>query len=190
MKRVRYLTLLCMALFVWVACKNSGPSKNDIQSMKEQAMKVATYITDNYQKGDSVYFVRTDLISDEKQIERFVVAWSELNELGYYSEQEKEEDELIREIEGYNVAFKMENKENQLTFDYNNSFDSDSHKIVETSFIRINQPQHSIDDEPIHSFKNDYLIVMWAKDKCTMQRKVGIIRFSNDQYSWELVEKN
>ena len=197
MKRVRFIALLCMALCVFASCHhNEGPSKDDIQKMKETVQEWAAYLSDNYQMGDSVYFLRTDLETQEKQVEGFVVEGSGFNELSYEEESEDglgylhEEDDsnFTLYIEGYETSVSLRNKNGFMYVELHSTYDGETDRIQEYCWLGIN---YDLCWEVSHqTIDKDIMTVTSCSDTCTMQRNVGIIRFSNDQYSWELVEKN
>jgi len=197
MKRIRFIALLCMVLCVFASCHhNEGPSKEDIQKMKETVQEWAAYLSDNYQMGDSVYFLRTDLETQEKQVEGFVVEGSGFNELSYEEESEDglgylhEEDDsnFTLYIEGYETSVSLRNKNSFMYVELHSTYDGETDRIQEYCLLGIN---YNLCWEVSHqTIDKDFMTVTSCSDTCTMQRNVGIIRFSNDQYSWELVKKN
>ena len=195
MKPTRIIAVLFMASCLFVSCHhNDGPSRDVIKKMKETAQEWMPYLTDNYQVGDSVYFLRTDLATQETQVEGFVVKGSEFFERGY-----EEEDDLLgyRDeenatfsyvVEGYSDVVVLKNASSYLLVDMSVSYDGEEDTFYEYCLLDINH--NSCLEVPHYTIDPDYINVTTCSDSCTMQRNVGIIKFSNDQYSWELIEKN
>ena len=184
-----------MASCLFTSCHHDdGPSKEVVQKMKETAQNWMPYLSDNYQVGDSVYFLRTDLATQETQVEGFVVKGSEFFERGY-----EEEDDLLgyRDeenatfsyvVEGYSDVVVLKNASSYLLVDMSVSYDGEEDTFYEYCLLDINH--NSCLEVPHYTIDPDYINVTTCSDSCTMQRNVGIIKFSNDQYSWELIEKN
>ena len=195
MKPTRIIAVLFMALCLFASCHhNDGPSRDVIKKMKETAQEWMPYLTDNYQVGDSVYFLRTDLATKETQVEGFVVETSIFFERGY-----EEEDDLLSYrdeenatfsyvVEGYTDVVILKNPDSYLHVDLEVNYDGDTEIINEYCHLYINH--NTCFETSHHTLDNEYLIITSCSDSCTMQRNVGIIKFSNDQYSWELIEKN
>ena len=76
----------------------------------------------------------------------------------------------------------------ELDVDYNEDNKSiyENHRL----YIIYNLNYNSCFEVRHMTIDEEYIIVTSCSDKCTMQRNVGIIKFSNDQYSWKLIEKN
>ena len=195
MKPTRIIAVLFMALCLFASCHHDdGPSKEVVQKMKETAQNWMPYLTDNYQVGDSVYFLRTDLATKETQVEGFVVETSEFFERGY-----EEEDDLLgyRDeenatfsyvVEGYSDVVVLKNASSYLLVDMSVSYDGEEDTFYEYCHLYINH--NTCFETSHHTLDKDYITITSCSDSCTMQRNVGIIQFGNDQYSWELMEKN
>ncbi|MBQ9296906.1 MAG: hypothetical protein IJ204_06870 [Paludibacteraceae bacterium] len=195
MKRIKFISILCLVVCLGASCdNNNGPSKDDIKKMKETAQNWMPYLTDNYQVGDSVYFLRTDLATKETQVEGFVVETSIFFERGY-----EEEDDLLSYrdeenatfsyvIDGYSDEVILKNTGSFLYVNLSVSYDGEEDTFYE--YCRLNINFNSCFEVPHYMIDPDYINVTTCSDSCTMQRNVGIIKFSNDQYSWESIKKN
>ena len=195
MKPTRIIAVLFMALCLFASCHHDdGPSNDMIKKMKETAQNWMPYLTDNYQVGDSVYFLRTDLATKETQVEGFVVETSIFFERGY-----EEEDDLLSYrdeenatfsyvVEGYSDVVVLKNASSYLLVDMSVSYDGEEDTFYEYCHLYINH--NTCFETSHHTLDNEYLTITSCSDSCTMQRNVGIIQFGNDQYSWELIEKN
>lgn len=195
MKPTRIIAVLFMASCLFASCHHDdGPSNDMIKKMKETAQEWMPYLTDNYQVGDSVYFLRTDLATKETQVEGFVVETSEFFERGY-----EEEDDLLSYrdeenatfsyvVEGYSDVVVLKNASSYLLVDMSVSYDGEEDTFYEYCHLYINH--NTCFETSHHTLDKDYITITSCSDSCTMQRNVGIIQFGNDQYSWELIEKN
>ena len=197
MKPTRIIAVLFMASCLLVSCHhNDGPSRDVIKKMKETAQEWAAYLSDNYQVKDSVFFLRTNLETQETQVEKFRVVGSDFYELAYEQESddmrgylhEEDDSNFSLYIYGYTVGVQLYNREHYLGVSMSVTYDEDIDQIYERSNVNINNsPCLEVSHQTIDK---DYFTVTSCSDSCTMQRNVGIIKFSNDQYSWELIEKN
>ena len=165
-----------------------------MKKMKETVQSWMPYLSDNYQAGDSVYFLRTDLATQETQVEGFLVEASFFQEWGYEDEddpwgyKDEEHASFSYVITGYSDEAILRNKDSYIYVDLAVSYDGEADMINEYCNVMINSDlcftMHH------HTIDKDYFTVTSCLDTCTMQRNVGIINFSNDQYSWELINKN
>ena len=88
MKHYKFIISLCIIGCAMMACGKRNtpnePTGNEDpkeQSMLERAQEFATFLTDNYQKGDSVYFTHTIVSTSESFREGFAVTVNEFHEL-------------------------------------------------------------------------------------------------------------
>ncbi len=195
MKPTRIIAVLFMASCLFASCHhNDGPSRDVIKKMKETAQEWAAYLSDNYQVKDSVFFLRTNLETQETQVEGFVVETSIFFERGYENENDpsnyRDEDNssFSYVIDGYSDVVVLKNASSYLLVDMSVSYDGEEDTFYEYCLLDINH--NSCLEVPHYTIDPDYINVTTCSDSCTMQRNVGIIKFSNDQYSWELIEKN
>lgn len=197
MKQIKFITILFFAGCLFASCHhNDGPSKEVVQKMKETAQEWAAYLSDNYQVKDSVFFLRTNLETQETQVEKFRVVGSDFYELAYEQESddmrgylhEEDDSNFSLYIDGYIVGVQLNNKDSYLNVSMEVTYDEEMEQIYERSHVNINYS--TCLETSHHTLDNEYLTITTCSDSCTMQRNVGIIRFSNDQYSWKLIEKN
>lgn len=197
MKQIKFITILFFASCLFASCHHDdGPSKEVVQKMKETAQEWAAYLSDNYQVKDSVFFLRTDLETQETQVEKFRVVGSDFYELAYEQESndmrgylhEEDDSNFSLYIYGYTVGVQLYNREHYLGVSMSVTYDEDIDQIYERSNVNINNsPCLEVSHQTIDK---DYFTVTSCDNTCTMQRNVGIIKFSNDQYSWESIKKN
>lgn len=199
MKQTKLIISLFLVSCFFASCHNNdGPSRDDIKKMKETAEEWKPYLSDNYQEGDSVYFLRTDLATQETQVEGFVVEASLFFERGYEQEddllsyKDEENASFSYVIEGYTDAVKLSSTQTRMGIELEVDYNEDNKSIYENCGLCIiyNRNFYSCYEVRHMTIDEDYITVTSCSDKCTMQRNVGIISFSNDQYSWELIEKN
>ena len=177
MKPTRIIAVLFMASCLFASCHHDdGPSNDMIKKMKETAQNWMPYLTDNYQVGDSVYFLRTDLATKETQVEGFVVETSIFFERGY-----EEEDDLLSYrdeenatfsyvVEGYTDVVILKNPDSYLHVDLEVNYDEDTEIINEYCHLYINH--NTCFETSHHTLDNEYLTITSCSDSCTMQRNV------------------
>lgn len=198
MKQIKFIAILFLATCLFASCHNNdGPSKDMVKKMKETAQNWMPYLSDNYQVGDSVYFLRTDLATQETQVEGFLVAVSEFGETGYEQEddpsnyEDEENTNFSNVVDGYMDVAILKSKNIELNISLYSTYNSDTKNLMEICSLAVLGENYVPCLEVSHmTIDEDYMTVTSCSDKCTMQRNVGIIRFSNDQYSWKLIEKN
>ena len=197
MKPTRIIAVLFMASCLFTSCHHDdGPSKEVVQKMKETAQEWATYLSDNYQLRDSVFFLRTNLETHETQVEGFMVVWSDILELSYEREaddltgyqHEEDDSNFSLYIYGYETVVSLMNNESPLSVDLEVKYNEETDQIYERSNVNINNsPCFEVGH---YMIDKDLITITSCDNTCTMQRNVGIVRFSNDQYSWESIKKN
>lgn len=194
MKAIKFIALLCFISGLFVSCE-SGPSQEDLKKLRDMEAEWASYLSNNYQEGDSIYFLRTDLETKETQIEGFLVKYCFLAELAYdveddnmIEDQNENEGSLSRYISGFEDLVEMRNKNDFITISLSADFNDEEHdyEIIETCYVYINN--FSCDMISHHTIDNDLFTITTCAAECAMKRNTGLIQFCNDQYSWALVQ--
>lgn len=199
MKQTKFIISLLLATCLFASCHNNdGPSRDDVKKMKETAEEWKPYLSDNYQEGDSVFFLRTDLATQETKVEGFMVKTSFFFERGYEREDDpssyknEENASFSYVVEGYTDAVALSSPETRMSVELDVDYNEDNKSIYENCGLCIiyNRNFYSCFEVRHMTIDEEYIIVTSCSDSCTMQRNVGIVRFSNDQYSWESIKKN
>ena len=160
------------------------------QSMLERAQEFATFLTDNYQKGDSVYFTHTIVSTSESFREGFAVTVNEFHELCYGEELETEEDENPEEemddsdtCEGYKLVTELTSNATRLSVTIANQLFNE--KPVESGWFILNGRWDSPD---VQMTETKTVLTLSLNDMyCTLNKNTGIVLFGDKDNKWELI---
>lgn len=190
------IALSCMLLMGCKKTKNE-PETPYKDELKETALEIASYLTDNYQEGDSVYFLRTDLATGETVTEGFVVKENIFSEMddseidaprkrGNEDDDDKDEDEDDDEDDVfYRLCTALKSARNQVLIELN--VYKERGKICTDGFFIINASEFA---EGRTIKKDGQLTIVEDEMKCTLRKNTGVVSVLGKKYSWELVEKN
>lgn len=184
--------LLCCTLF---SCGGSGnrpeePTQEEQNEMKEKALELATFLTDNYSVGDSVFFT-----TETGEKEGFVVSqnrFEELNEIIEGEGEEPEEDDINDEGEepfsvvaaGYKMVTKLQNTSNTILIEL--FYMSENGKAYTDGAIVLNNKWST---ERSYVTVNDETVTIRQSDRsCTMQKNIGIISIFVNKHYWNLIQ--
>lgn len=183
MKALRYIISFCIIACTLMACGNRNNPDVEKQQMAKRAQELATFLTDNYQKGDSVFFMHTDLATNEKNKEEFVVNSCDFTELQYEEEPETFQQETAIVFVGYKLTASLQSNENILYV--NITHRKVDGRIRTDGFFILNGRWDNWDcrmteqgDEIRLSFNGTY---------CVLKKNIGIVSFCNEDDQWELV---
>lgn len=173
MKAIKSLLVILLISSMLVSCNQNEP---DPEVMKQKALELATFLSDNYQVGDSVYFE-----NETGEIEVFVVQVNEFIPKQISNEPNREED-FKWEIIGYRIAtsLKSENSHLLVELDLNRNMYPEVYGMV-----RIND-DWSYTGEPITIVKEDSIYINHGDKSCTLAKNVGIIHASWEEHIWTL----
>ncbi len=79
--KTKYLIILSFVVLGLISCKEDESKK---EQMRKRALELAPFLTDNYQEGDSICFLRTSRIAtsgEDSIYEKFRVGLSEIIEI-------------------------------------------------------------------------------------------------------------
>ena len=165
------IMLLCSVL---VSCNQNEP---DPEEMKQKAVELATFLSDNYSKGDSVFFV-----TETGKTEGFVVKASEL-----FTKQISDE-ELKFILEGYAIYTILESS-NKTYFDIEMHLNSYTPPVYPEVYGNISISYNwgsSSNGEPITTVKEDSIFINRGDESCVLVKNVGIVSISSRDHTWTL----
>ena len=184
MKTKLFIISSCIIASTLMACGNRNNPDVEKRQMTKRAQELATFLTDNYQKGDSVFFMHTDLLTNEKNKEGFVVNSCVFQDLIDEEEPETFEQEINMVFWGYMLTASLQSKENILYV--NITHRKVDGRIRTEGFFILNGRWDNWDcrmteqgDEIRLSFNDTY---------CVLKKNIGIVSFCNEDDQWELVE--
>ena len=169
--RIRHAVVLLSLIGCLVSCKSkeSEPEQPSSNALTEKAKEVATYLTDNYTIGDSVFFLKkTGETEGFKVTKNHFAANEDLSE--YLLETSMESNETTFDIQ----ISVTEPKENFFYIDGSISLnhDSDAKPYLTTKV------------------KGDSIIisVSGVGKKGILQKDIGLIRLFKNSSSWDLIQ--
>ena len=183
----KYILQILALAIILTACGNRNNPDVEKQQMAKRAQELATFLTDNYQKGDSVFFMHTDLATNECDKEGFIVDLCDFREL--IDDYEPEELEDIKQetsgvFWGYKLVTGLQSKENILYVDITHR--KVDGRIRTDGFFILNGRW---DDWDCQMTEQDNEIRLSSNDTyCVLKKNVGIVSFCNEDDQWELVE--
>lgn len=182
------------AMCILMACNRNAPGINEKvqRQMQQIALDNATFIIDNYAVGDSVWFKRTDLLTQESATEGFVVTMNVFQELVETIEPDvySEGDEGGKKFEEMSVGYLLKTA---LQSTNNTFLVTMITCVADDKVTTIGMFNHNADFGGSNlSQKGDTidLICLSNNKSCTMQRYVGIVTINdaNTNETWKMIE--
>lgn len=196
MKTLQFIISLCIASCAMIACDNRNnpeiTDEKERQQMTEKAHELATFLTDNYNQGDSVYFTHTNIATNESYQEGFAVTLNNFRELVYIEEADVDEStdpkDIIQEsIEiflGYKLVTVLQSSETFLEIEFTHEKFNFTDITTDGWFI-IN---HKYDISLCQMTEKGNEINISHNDTCCiLQKNVGVVSFGDNNEKWELV---
>jgi len=185
MKTIKVLLALCLTCCMLMSCKSKDSEPNQpVQiNLKEKAEEVATYLTDNYNVGDSVFF-----ITETGETEGFIVTQNYFLELIYTPEYDFGEPEPEPVLSGYKLSTEMKSKKD--TFWIEMFIDEPQMGVVGVEgSIAINH-KFDVEFNLITNMAGDSITIVYPSyDKsCTLRKNVGLTRVQNNSSTWDLIQ--
>lgn len=196
MKRTKILFSLYILCCALISCDGSGnnlkePTQMEFEQLKAEAIELATYLTDNYTVGDSIFFK-----TETGETEGFIVELNYFEELAEVFEAEgddkemgDDEDDKGEEIFSNNVvgykmctALKNENAHIQVKLFY--MLENGKTYIEGTIVLNKNYDL----DRSYTTRDGETIKIMVADKSCILQKLVGIVKVCGNQHSWELIQ--
>lgn len=179
MKAIHLIFSIMLMCYMLVSCNQNEPNQEE---MKQTAQELATFLSDNYQEGDSVFFV-----TETGETEGFVVQVSEFFPMQISNEPDfGDEYNLI--FQGYRIATALKSKNTLLFVKLElNSFTPPVYPEVNGT-VRINGDWGDSNVEPITTVKEDFVYIDNGDMHCTLAKNIGIVHISDSQHSWDLIQ--
>ena len=168
-----------------------------------RTLELATFLTDNYTIKESPNWDRNvkdslSFMTEEKNLITFYVLYNSIMEKIFYSAWE-EGDPFDTIHDGFNLKTRL------MTKDLEQFFDIDIHhgpriQWMEDSwtdtYARLSSTNgklgYDIETETYAPYEwketEDTIFITYANMTCTLKKKVGIVKFTCDEHSWELVQ--
>ena len=184
MKTTKVLLALCMTCCILMSCKSKSEPEQPVQiNLKETAEEVATYLTDNYNVGDSVFFV-----TEAGETEGFIVKQNYFLELIYTPEYDFGEPEPEPVLAGYKLSTFLESPKNTFWIELFVNDPQTRYATVDGG-IAINH-KYIVDDFLTLNMAGDSITIVYPTyDKsCTLRKNVGLTRVQNNSSTWDLIQ--
>lgn len=181
--RTKYLIILSFVVLGLISCKEDESKK---EQMEKRALELAPFLTDNYQEGDSICFLRTPRIAtsgEDSIYEKFCVGLSDIIEIA--TDVEVGIGEIpYKRTDCYELLTSLHNKENTITVFLYVTYESK--KVQSSSYFQIGYRQDWDMCRMIE--QGDSIHLCMTEKACTLQKNIGIVSFYDRSYSWQLVE--
>jgi hypothetical protein len=179
--RIKYAVILLSLIGCLVSCKSKEsepeqPTPPSQSPLTEKAKDVATFLTDNYAVGDSVFFRR-----ETGETEGFVVRWSLLTEICGALDPENG----ISEDFAYDVSTYLESKNNFIVVDLN-VYDTWPGDIEIKSQLYINRDDNH--SSTTMTIIGDTILLSSQDRSCTLLKNVGLVHVQLNGSTWDLIQ--
>ena len=173
MKVQHSLLAIMLTCSMLVSCNLNEPTPEEL---KKKALELATYLSDNYQVGDSVFFE-----TETGETEGFVVLGNEFTPLLISNEPEDFGEDVKFILEGYYIStvFKSENT----NFLVDLLLKSNEYPKV---ICRASINDWMYFEEPITTVKEDFVYIDNGDMHCTLSKNIGIVQVSGKGHTWTL----
>lgn len=183
MKPTKVLLALCMTCCILMSCKSKSEPEQPVQiNLKETAEEVATYLTDNYNVGDSVFF-----LTQTGETEGFIVKLNYFMEMKEIVTPEWGEEPKERS-DGYQLSTEMESAKDTFRIVMFVTESPKGYACVEGN-IYINHT-YEWDNNNITKMEGDSITIQYPSlDKSyTLRKNVGLTRVQNNSSTWDLIQ--
>ena len=183
--RIKYAVILLSIIGCLVSCKSkeSEPEQPVQINLKEKAEEVATYLTDNYNVGDSVFF-----LTETGETEGFVIKNNYFREIIDVAEPEWGDPDPEEVVIGYNMSTLMESEKDTFWIELFVNDPQTRYATVDGG-IDINH-KYIVDDFLTLNMAGDSITIVYPTyDKsCTLRKNVGLTRVQNNSSTWDLIQ--
>ena len=176
MKVQHSLLAIMLTCSMLVSCNLNEPTPEEF---KQKALELATYLSDNYQVGDSVFFE-----TETGETEGFVVYENDFVEHKISNEPDDGEEFKII-VSSYLIRTAFSSKNNNIRIElYCYIRDED---IIEEGSIWVSGPLSIEDlDNYIYDSNENNIHITLGDNCCTLSKNVGIVQVSGKGHTWTL----
>lgn len=172
MKAIHLIFSIMLTCSMLVSCNPNEPTPEEL---KQKALELATYLSDNYQVGDSVFFE-----TETGETEGFVVQGNEFIPLQISNEPDYGEDVKFI-LEGYYIStvFKSENTNFLVElFLKSNEYPKVICRASINDWMYFEEPLITVTEESIFFCQSDI--------RFTLSKNVGLVQVSGKGHTWTL----
>ena len=172
MKVQHSLLAIMLTCSMLVSCNLNEPTPEEL---KQKALELATYLSDNYQVGDSVFFK-----TETGETEGFVIRGNEFFPLQISNEPDEGEDVKFI-LEGYYIStvFKSENTNFLVElFLKSNEYPKVICRASINDWMYFEEPVITVTEESIFFCQSDI--------RFTLSKNVGLVQVSGKGHTWTL----
>lgn len=192
MKTAKLLFITSIVGFLLIACER--PHIYTSEDFIDRAMEIATFLTDNYTINESILSFKTETGDTVP----FYVKDNRFFEKVYYSAWEEGESfDTIHE--GFSMATCLQeiDKKQYMTVVINHgptiNFLEGYNTDTYAHLISINgKLLYDIETDTYREYEwretTDTIFIHYANMTCTLKKNIGIVKYTCDEHSWELIE--
>ena len=172
MKAIHLIFSIMLTSSMLVSCNLNEPTPEEL---KQKALELATYLSDNYQVGDSVIFK-----TETGETEGFVIQGNEFIPLQISNEPDEGEDVKFI-LEGYYIStvFKSENTNFLVElFLKSNEYPKVICRASINDWMYFEEPVITVTEESIFFCQSDI--------RFTLSKNVGLVQVSGKGHTWTL----
>ena len=172
MKAIHLIFSIMLTCSMLVSCNPNEPTPEEL---KQKALELATYLSDNYQVGDSVFFE-----TETGETEGFVIQGNEFIPLQISNEPDEGEDVKFI-FEGYYIStvFKSENTNFLVElFLKSNEYPKVICRASINDWMYFEEPVITVTEESIFFCQSDI--------RFTLSKNVGLVQVSGKGHTWTL----
>ena len=173
MKVQHSLLAIMLTCSMLVSCNQNEPNQEE---MKQTAQELATFLSDNYQVGDSVFF---ETETGEK--EGFVVQVSEFFPMQISNEPEDFGEDVKFILEGYYISTVFKSENTNFLVDLllkSNEYPKVICRASINDWMYFEEPVITVTEESIFFCQSDI--------RFTLSKNIGIVQVSGKGHTWTL----
>ena len=173
MKKINSFLAIMLMCSVLASCNQNVPNQEE---MKQKALELASFLTDNYSQGDSIFFK-----TETGNTEGFIVEQNRFDEL--YISSEPDRGEEFKLLPGsYIMGTILRSHKNRIFVSINCSMTSN--EVYGVLYIN---DELDLDDSNLIN-KDETLTISIADKSCVMQKNIGITAITGGKRTWTLIK--